>query len=169
MTKGKVNGQKGKAALLLIILSLLFLYSADAQDIIDYEKPSSVSWRLAEATYLPNSNIEMRIVLYGAKKKDIYYHAKCAAIKILLFDGIGTGGYAKPLLSDGEHTVFQSYPSYIQNLYRKRYNDFIMNCTMESEFKKADAEKGTSFNVVVKASLLRRDLEKNGLKNKIGI
>ena len=40
---------------------------------------------------------------------------------------------------------------------------------MEGEYKKADNKKGTIYHVVVKALQLRRDLEKNGLRNKIGL
>lgn len=151
---------------LLVFFFYILLYG---QDKILYEKPSAVSWNLSEVKYLQDSNIDMILIIYGAKKKDAYYHAKCSAIKLLLFDGVGVGRNAKSLLSDGEHSAYQSNPSYFQNLYSKTYNDFIKTCTMESEYKKADKEKGTKFHVVVKETLLRKDLEKNKIKIKMGL
>lgn len=153
----------------VFISTFFFCIQIHAQDIIFHEKPSRISWNLSEVKYLHDSNIDMVIVLYGVKKKDAAYHAKCAAIKLLLFEGVGVGGNAKPLLPEGEHSAYQSNPSYFQNLYSTTYNDFIKNCTIESEYKKADEEKGTKFRVVVKTMLLRRDLENNRIKNKMGI
>ena len=137
--------------------------------VVNYQQSSDVSWRLENVQYMFDSNIDMIITLYGGKKKDSDYHAKCSAIRILLFDGVGTGLFSKSLLSDGEQTAYESNPLYFEKLFKVSYNNFIKSCEMEGEYKKADNKKGTIYHVVVKALQLRRDLEKNGLRNKIGL
>ena len=63
--------------------------------VVNYQQSSDVSWRLENVQYMFDSNIDMIITLYGGKKKDSDYHAKCSAIRILLFDGVGTGLFSK--------------------------------------------------------------------------
>lgn len=152
----------------IIILFMLLCLQTYGQE-TNHEKASTVSFRLKEVHYLPDSNIEMTITLYGVKKKDSDYHAKCSAIRLLLFEGVGTGLFSKPFLEEGEHTAFESHPTYFQDLFDVAYNDFIKSCVMEGGYKKADKEKGTSFHLVVRALLLRRDLEKKQIRKKIGL
>ena len=72
-------------------------------------------------------------------------------------------------MDDGEQTVLQKYPSYFENLYNNRYSDFISNYVANSAFKKADKNKGTEYIVEVKVLNLRKDLEKNDIRKKIGL
>lgn len=150
--------------LLLFCMPILVL-----GQVVNYEQSSDLSWKLTNVQYLPDTNIDMIITLYGGKKRESDYNAKCSALKILLFDGVGTGLFSKSLLSDGEQTAYNSHPIYFENLFKVAYNDFIKSCVMEGEYKKADKSKGTNYHVIVRALQLRRDLEKKGISNKIGL
>ena len=108
-------------------------------------------------------------MVYGKSKKTIDADAQYAAIRIALFDGCPNTVYSKPLLDMGESTAFKQYPSYFENLYNNRLRDFVSNSFAVSKYKKGDSMKGTLYEVQVKVLMLRKDLEKNGIKTKMGI
>ena len=72
-------------------------------------------------------------------------------------------------MEDGEKTSAEKYSQYFENLYNVRYSDFIESCEAISAFKRGDKKKGTEYSVVVKVLNLRKDLEKNGIKRKLGL
>lgn len=63
----------------------------------------------------------------------------------------------------------QEYPGYFDDLYYNRWTDFIKEYKMMTKFKKSGDKKSTIYEVTVKASMLRKDLEKNNIKRKLGI
>ena len=132
-------------------------------------KAQKTSYRILEANSFGSSNVSIDLIVYCKKKKDIEFESKLAAVKTVLFNGIGIGIFQKPLLPEGEITTFQKHFAYMQNLYYVRLDDFIQSKLMLSEFKKGDDKKGTLFRITVNALQLRRDLEKNNIVTKIGL
>ena len=92
-----------------------------------------------------------------------------AALNVAMFDGIEGTSFSKPLLEDGVNTSISNNPNYFNPFYDYRYQDFIQSCTMVSKFKKADKKKGTSYTIEIKILNLRKDLEKNQIRKKLGI
>lgn len=127
------------------------------------------SYQLIKAENISSSTVKLTLMVYGKSKKTIDTDAKNAAIKTVLFNGCPDTPYNKPLLDSGEITISEQHPSYFENLYTYRIGDFISQCLQASSFKKGDKAKGTLYEVQVKVLLLRRDLEKNGIRKKIGI
>lgn len=127
------------------------------------------SYQLIKADNISPSTVKLTLMVYGKSKKTIDAEANKAALKTVLFDGCPDTPYNKPLLDSGEATISEQYPSYFDNLYNYRISDFISLCLPVSSFKKGDKAKGTLYEVQVKVLLLRRDLEKNGIRNKMGI
>lgn len=109
------------------------------------------------------------MIVYCKDKKKIDAEAQIAALRILLFDGCPNTQYAKPLLEDGQKTAIQKYSYYFDDLFNYRFTDFVSSFNALSKFKKADNRKGTEYEVFVKVSLLRKDLDKNGIRKKIGL
>lgn len=124
-------------------------------------------YSLVGAKKVSSEVVQLQINVFCNNKRQIFSEAQCAAIRIALFDGVGIPPYTKPLLSDGEQTMNQTYPDYFNNLFYSRYSDFIGSCTAISKFKKSD-NKSTLFVVDLKILLLRKDLEKNNIKRQIG-
>ena len=118
---------------------------------------------------MSSSVIKLTLMVYGKSKNTIDADAQYAAIRTMLFDGCPNTAYNKPLLDIGEATAFRQYSNYFESLCSDRLNDFISNCLAISKFKKGDKKKGTLYEVQVKVLLLRKDLEKNRIKTKIGI
>lgn len=108
-------------------------------------------------------------MLYSKNKKTIDDEAKKAAIKIALFDGCPNTRFNRPLLDSGENTFTEQYPYFFEKLFNYRFNDFILSCQPISKFKGGDKAKGSLFEVKLKILDLRKDLEKNGIRNKMGI
>ncbi|MDE6216039.1 hypothetical protein [Bacteroides sp.] len=129
----------------------------------------SVFYQLVESEKISSSVVKLSLKVYGKNKKTIDADAQYAAIRVALFDGCPNTMYNKPLLDDGETTSFEQYPSYFDGLYNYRLSDFIASCIAVSKFKGADKKKGTLYEIQVKVLQLKKDLEKNGIKNKIGI
>jgi hypothetical protein len=125
-------------------------------------------WML-KSERVSSTNVRLSLIVYGKQKKNILKEAQCAALRIVLFDGCPETQFSKALMDDGEQTVLQKYPSYFENLYNNRYSDFISNYVANSAFKKADKNKGTEYIVEVKVLNLRKDLEKNDIRKKIGL
>lgn len=141
----------------LILLSSIQIYA------------QSISYQLVESEKVSSSVIKLTLKVYGKNKKTINTDAQCAAIKIALFDGCPNTMYNKPLLEDGATTSYEQYPSYFDDLYNYRFSDFISSCIAVSKFKGADKKKATLYEIQVKVLQLRKDLEKNGFKNKLRI
>ena len=113
------------------------------------------------------NGIIINLTINCTNKKAVKQEACIAALKAILFDGISNTIFNKPLLPDGELTSYQQNQSYFDNLYNYRYSDFINSCIMLSKFKKAE-NKSTLFQIDVKVLTLRKDLERNNIKRKIG-
>ncbi len=126
-------------------------------------------YRTIHAETTSNSDVEIRMIVYCKDKKKIDAEAQIAALRILLFDGCPNTQYAKPLLEDGQKTAIQKYSYYFDDLFNYRFTDFVSSFNALSKFKKADNRKGTEYEVFVKVSLLRKDLDKNGIRKKIGL
>lgn len=129
----------------------------------------SVSYRLLKSETESSSVVKLTLMVYGKSKKTIDADAQNAAIKTVLFEGCPNTPYNKPLLESGEITSFEQHPSYFDNLYNYRFYDFISGYSPVSSFKKGDKAKGTLYEVQIKVLLLRKDLDKNGIRNKMGI
>lgn len=148
-----------KAVFLFTMLSLC-LSETNAQ---------TTTYQLLKSEKVSSSIVRLTIKVYCKNKKKIDAEAQYAAIRIALFVGCPETQYNKPLLEDGEQTLFQRYPTYFDNLYNFRLGDFISNIVRISDFKKADKRGATQYEVDVKVLQLRKDLEKNNIKRKMGI
>ena len=145
--------------LLLIILSIIGMnVCANAQT------PKSI---LVNAKILSSDIVQLQIKTFCTDKQLVEHEIQCAAIRVVLFDGIDIPPYKKALLAEGEQTMIQSYPSYFNNLFTTRYSDFIKTYSALSKFRKA-GNKSTLYEIEVKILQLRRDLEKNNIKLQIG-
>lgn len=129
----------------------------------------TVSFKVLNTEKSSSSNVTVELMVYGKSKKTIDNDAQCAALKTVLFEGCPNTPYAKALMEDGEITSREKYPQYFDNLYSIRYADFISSCEAISAFKKGDKNKGTKYRVDVKVLNLRKDIEKNNIKRKVGL
>lgn len=134
---------------------------------INFASAQNGSYVLVEAKTVSSDIVRLRINVFCKDKQQIATEAQCAAIRAVLFEGTGVPPYTKPLLSEGEQTMKQSYPYYFDNLFSTRYSDFIRCYSAISKFKRSE-NKSTLYEVDVKILLLRKDLEKNRIKRQIG-
>lgn len=128
-----------------------------------------IEYQVLECEQVSPSVIKLSIIVYGNDKKSIDTDAMIAALNVAMFDGIEGTSFSKPLLEDGVNTSISNNPNYFNPFYDYRYQDFIQSCTMVSKFKKADKKKGTSYTIEIKILNLRKDLEKNQIRKKLGI
>lgn len=145
---------------LLMLMTVAFCGSAFSQQ---------ANYKIVTTESSSSSNVKVKLLVYGKSKKTIDAEAQCAALRIVLFDGCPNTTFSKALMEDGEVTSVQKFPQYFESLYGGRYSDFIASYEATSSFKKGDNKKGTEYIVEVKVLGLRKDLEKNGLKRKIGL
>lgn len=124
-------------------------------------------YKLIDVVSSNATDIQLKIAVYDASKKVIDHEAACAALRLVLFDGVPKTRFGKPLLSEGEVTCMQEFPSYFENLYSTRYADFVKAATMSSKYRKGDG-KSTEYIITVRAIQLRKDLEKNNIRKKLG-
>ena len=129
----------------------------------------AANYKVLSTELFSSSNVRLTLIVYGKSKKTIDAEAQCAALKVILFEGCPNTPYSKALMEDGEKTSVQKYPQYFESLYGGRFSDFIASYEAKSAFKKGDKSKGTEYSIVVKALNLRKDLEKNGIKRKLGL
>lgn len=129
----------------------------------------TMAYQLLKSEKVSSSIVRLTVKVYCKSKKVVDAEAQYTAVRIALFDGCPNTQYNKPLLDDGEQTSFQQYPAYFDNLYNVRIGDFISNFVRISDFKKADKNGATQYEIDVKILQLRKDLEKNGVKRKMGI
>lgn len=127
------------------------------------------SYKVLASEMSSSSNVRLTIMIYGKSKKTIDSEAQCAAIRAVLFDGCSNTAYSKSLMEDAEVTTSEKYPQYMESIYNGRYLDFIASYSATSAFKKGDNNKGTEYIIEVKALNLRKDLEKNGIKKRLGL
>lgn len=116
-----------------------------------------------------SEDVTFQLLVYCDSKKELNYAAYLAGIRCVMFDGIPESRFSKPLLSEGEVTSIENKPIYFDDLYGRRYTDYIKNCMMLSRFKKSGDGQSTLFEITVRASMLRRDLEKHNVRTKFGL
>ena len=168
----RMNGNTSMRRIVSVMLCIcLFTKSFDAvaQEDGNYGYKPKYSYSVENVEYLSTSDVQVSMIVYNSKKKEVENDAKCSAIRMFLYDGVGHGVFSRALLPDGEQTSFQNNWNYLHNLYENRLTDFISECTMKSAFRKADKQKGTRFVIIVHANKLRRDLEKNNMKRQMGL
>ena len=129
----------------------------------------TVGYAILNSKMSSSSNVILKLIVYGKSKKNIDIDAQYAAVRTVLFDGCPNTPYSKALMEEGESTSIEKYPQYFEGLYGRRYSDFIASYEATSAFKKGDKKKGTEYTIEVKVLNLRKDLEKNGIKRKLGI
>lgn len=126
-------------------------------------------YQLTKSESVSSSVVRLTLKVYCPKKKLINKEAQHAAIRVVLFEGCPGTMFSKPLLDEGENTLSQRHPVYFNELYNYRLPDFITSCEAVSDFKKGDKKKATLYEVEIKALQLRKDLEKNNIKRKVGL
>ncbi len=151
-----------------IRLKALFLFTMLSVCLSEINAQTT-AYQLLKSEKVSSSIVRLTIKIYCKNKKVIDTEAQYVAVRIALFDGCPDTQYNKPLLEDGEHTLFQQYPTYFEDLYNFRLGDFISNIVRISDFKKADKKGATQYEIDVKVLQLRKDLEKNNIKRKMGI
>lgn len=129
----------------------------------------TASYTVLNCEMSSSSNVRLKLVVYANSKKTVDAEAQYAAVRTVLFDGCPNTPYSKALMEDGEVTSVEKYPQYFDRLYGGRYSDFIASYEATSAFKKGDKKKGTEYSIEVKVLNLRKDLEKNGIKRKLGL
>lgn len=129
----------------------------------------TASYTLLGAEVKSPSSVLITLKTFGEKKKTVDLEAKCAAIRIIMFDGLDGTIYNKPLLNQGTMALHEN-EEYFDNLFNNRISDVVRSATMKSDFKKAEkGEKSTLFLVDVNYIQLKKDLEKNKIKKQLGI
>lgn len=129
----------------------------------------TASYTLVGAEVKSPSSVLITLKTFGEKKKTVDLEAKCAALRIIMFDGLDGTIYNKPLLNQGTMALHEN-EEYFDNLFNNRISDVVRSATMKSDFKKAEkGEKSTLFMVEVNYIQLKKDLEKNKIKKQLGI
>lgn len=129
----------------------------------------TASYTLVGAEIKSPSSVLITLKTFCEKKKTVDLEAKCAALRIIMFDGLDGTIYNKPLLAQGTIALSES-AAYFDDLFFNRLSDVVKSIKMESDFKKAEnGEKSTLYTVVVNYIQLKKDLEKNKIKNQLGI
>ena len=148
-----------KKILLICLLSVLCLHT----------KAQVVTYQFAETISESQSEITFRVYVFSKSKKTIEQEAQLAGLRCLMFNGIPDTKFNKPLLDEGEVKTKDNNPEYFDDLYSRRYTDYVSGCVMKSKFKKSGVGKSTLFEVTVRPFEIRKDLEKNKIKTKLGI
>lgn len=153
---------KNIITILAMVTTMAIIYSSPLYS-------QTVNYKVINTEMYSSANVTLKLIVYGKSKKTIDHDAQCAALKVVLFSGCPNTTFTKALMEDGEKTSAEKYSQYFENLYNVRYSDFIESCEAISAFKRGDKKKGTEYSVVVKVLNLRKDLEKNGIKRKLGL
>ena len=66
--------------------------------------------------------------------------AKCAALKIIMFDGVEGTIYNRPLLRQGVAALHDN-EEFFSAMFNDRLSDYIKQAKMQSDFKKAEKEE----------------------------
>jgi len=150
-----------------LLLSAIFAIIALIHPQLSWSQCST--YYVIESEQISPSLMRLSIIVYGKEKKTIDADAMKTALNVALFDGIPRTLFQKPLLDDGFNTSIEKYPAYFSDFYNYRYRDFIQSCIRTSKFKKADKNNGTQYDIEIKIMNLRKDLEKNQIRKKLGI
>ncbi len=138
----------------------LLLFIGEGQ-VVPYQLGKTVSEGQSEVTF--------NVYVFCDSKKELNHAAYVAGIRCVMFEGIPGTRFSKPLLNEGEGTLIDKHPTYFEELYGWRYADYVKDCVLLSKFNKSGVGKSTLFEITVKAFELRKDLEKNKIKTKLGI
>ena len=133
----------------LLIITLLFLFNIPIA-------VQAQGYQLINANTQNPSAFNIQLKVYTDKKKNLEIDAISDAIHILLFDGIPNSKYSTPLLP---LSAKREEAPFFQDLFENKLLDFIRSCSIQSEFKKADDNKGTLVNVVVDYNQLKMYLD----------
>ena len=143
--------------ILLVLISGIKCYAQSA----DYE--------FIDAEVTSPKSVKITLKTFAQTKKTVNFEAQCAALKIIMFDGIDGTIYSRPLLNQGTMLI-NDRNDYFYELFGSRLSTFIRQTKMESDFKKAEkGEKSTLFTVDVNYISLKKDLEKNNIKTQLGL
>ena len=143
-----------------LLLTLVYTLACNAQ-ITSYQFAEKISENQSEVTF--------KVYVFCNTKKNIEQAACLAGIRCVMFDGIPDTKFKQSLLNEGEQSSIEKNTVYFNDLYNRRYTDYVKKCVMLSKFKKADIKKATLFEVTIKVFELRKNLEKNKIKTKFGI
>ncbi len=115
------------------------------------------------------SSVIITLKTFATKKKEVDKEAKCAALKIIMFDGVEGTIYNRPLLRQGVAALHDN-EEFFSAMFNDRLSDYIKQAKMQSDFKKAEKEeKSTLYSVEVNYIQLKKDLEKNKISKQLGI
>lgn len=115
------------------------------------------------------TSVTITLKTFATKKKEVDKEAKCAALKIIMFDGVEGTIYNRPLLRQGISALHDD-EGFFNILFNERLSDYIKQAKMLSNFKKAEKdEKSTLYSVEVNYIQLKKDLENNKISKQLGI
>lgn len=104
------------------------------------------------------SAVTMTIKTFAKKKNGAKSEAIKSALKVLLFEGLASTPYDKPLLP---LSAKREQSEYISDLLLKRTGDFIKSIRQTSDFHKAvSGEKSTFFEICIDYNQLKSDVKK---------
>lgn len=122
-----------------------------------------------EGKAISPSSVTITLKTFAAKKKEVDKEAKCAALKIIMFDGVEGTIYNRPLLKQGTAALHDN-EDFFNTMFNERLSNYIKQAKMLSDFKKAERdEKSTLYSVEVNYIQLKKDLEKNKISKHLGI
>ena len=115
------------------------------------------------------SSVFITLKTFAEKKKELDKEAKCAALKIVMFDGVEGTIYNRPLLKQGV-SVLHEKEDFFRDMFNNKLSDYIRQLKMLSDFKKAEkGEKSTLYLIEVNYIQLKKDLERNKISKQLGI
>lgn len=144
--------------LLFIFLGVMNVFAASSQNL---------NYIFVEGKVKSPSSVTITLKTYASKKKEVSKEANCAALKIIMFDGVEGTIFHKPLLNQGVSALHEN-EAFFNNLFNERLSDYIKQSNMLSDFKKAEG-KSTLFSVEVNYIQLKKDLEKNQISKHLGL
>lgn len=115
------------------------------------------------------SSITIILRTFAAKKKEVEKEAKCAALRIIMFDGVEGTIYYRPLLRQGVAALHEN-ENYFDTLFNTKLSDYVKQTNKLSDFKKAEKDgKSTLYSVEVNYIQLKKDLENNRISKQLGL
>ncbi len=149
-----------KKRLLLLSLLLLSLLKGVSQN---------SNYVFVEGNVKSPSSVTIVLKTFSEKKKEVEKEAKCAALKIIMFDGVEGTIYNRPLLRQGTAALHEN-ENYFDVLFNNKLSDYIKQTKILSDFKKAEKnEKSTLYSVEVNYIQLKKDLESNKISKQLGL
>ena len=129
----------------------------------------SADYTYLNAEILSPSSVKVTLRTFAKKKKLADFEANCAALRIIMFDGLAGTIYKRPLLKEGT-IALRTYSTYFEELFNNRMSDVIKRTTMESKFKEAEkGENSTLYTVEVNYIQLKKDLEHHKIRKELGL